>query len=76
MNYKRITMYNRLRDYFIPSAVLDEIFQNHDDITTLKSAYDSLLQDGFSEDGAAEKISKLVFEETGIEPDYGIDEEE
>ena len=76
MDYKRITMYNRLRDYFIPSAVLDEIFQNHEDITTLESAYDSLIQDGFSEDGAAEKIAKLVFEETGIEPDYGLDEEE
>ena len=76
MDYKRITMYNRLRDYFIPAAVLDEIFQNPEDITTLESAYDSLIQDGFSEDGAAEKISKLVFEETGIEPDYGLDEEE
>ncbi|MDA9946397.1 hypothetical protein N9E12_00980 [Candidatus Marinimicrobia bacterium] len=76
MDYKRITMYNRLRDYFIPAAVLDEIFQSHKDITTLENAYDSLIQDGFSEDGAAEKIAKLVFEETGIEPDYGIDEEE
>jgi hypothetical protein len=76
MNYKRITIYNRLRDYFIPAAVLDEIFQNHEDIKTLESAYDSLIQDGFSEDGAAEKIAKLVFEETGIEPDYGLDEEE
>jgi hypothetical protein len=49
-------MYNRLRDYFIPSAVLDEIFQNHDDITTLESAYDSLIQDGFSEDALQRKL--------------------
>ena len=54
----------------------DEIFQNHEDITTLESAYDSLIQDGFSEDGAAEQIAKLVFEETGVDPDYGLDEEE
>ena len=76
MDYKRITMYNRLRDYFIPAAVLDEIFQNQEDITTLENAYDVLINDGLSEDGAAEQIAKLVFEETGIEPDHGLDEEE
>lgn len=76
MDYKKINMYNRLRDYFVPSAVLDEIFQNEIDIKILKEAYDALLKDGFSEDGAAEKISKLIFEDTGIEPDYGFEEEE
>ena len=58
------------------SAVLDEIFQNENDIKILKEAYDALIKDGFSEDGAAEKISKLIFEDTGIEPDYGFEEEE
>jgi len=76
MDYKRITMYNRLRDYFIPVAVLDEIFQNQEDILILESAYDLLIQDGLSEDSAAEQIAKLVFKETGIEPDHGLDEEE
>ena len=76
MDYKRINMYNRLRDYFVPPAVLDEIFQNEKDIKTLQEAYDALVNDGLSEDDAAEQISKLIFEETGIDPDYGLDEEE
>ena len=76
MDYEKINMYNRLRDYFVPSAVLDEIFQNENDIKILKEAYDALVKDGFSEDGASEKISKLIFEDTGIEPDYGFEEEE
>ena len=76
MDYKRINMYNRLRDYFVPCAVLDEIFQNEKDIKTLQEAYDALVNDGLSEDVAAEQISKLIFEETGIDPDYGLDEEE
>ena len=76
MDYQKINMYNRLRDYFVPSAVLDEIFQNENDIKILKEAYDALIKDGFSEDGAAEQISTLIFEDTGIEPDYGFEEEE
>ena len=76
MDYKRINMYNRLRDYFVPSAVLDEIFRNEKDIKTLEEAYDALVNDGLSEDIAAEQVSELIFKETGIAPDYGLDEEE
>ena len=46
------------------------------DIKTLEKAYDSLVKDGFSEDHAAKEIADLVFKETGIDPDYGFDEEE
>ena len=76
MDYKKINMYNRLRDHFIPSSVLDDIFRNENDIKTLEKAYDSLVKDGLSEDHAAKEIADLVFKETGIDPDYGIDEEE
>ena len=76
MDYKKINMYNRLRDHFIPSSVLDDIFRNESDIKTLETAYDSLVEDGFSEDSAAKEIADLVFKETGIDPDYGFDEEE
>ena len=76
MDYKRINMYNRLRDHFIPSSVLDDIFRTENDIKTLEKAYDSLVKDGLSEDHAAKEIADLVFEETGINPDYGFDEEE
>ncbi len=69
-------MYNRLRDHFIPSSLLDDIFRSENDIKTLEKAYDSLVKDGLSEDHAAKEIADLVFEETGINPDYGFDEEE
>ena len=76
MDYKKINMYNRLRDYFVPSSILDDIFRSENDIKTLETAYNSLVKDGFSEDSAAKKIADLVFKETGIDPDYGFDEEE
>tara|TARA_B100001564_G_scaffold341741_1_gene336756 strand:- start:1786 stop:2016 length:231 start_codon:yes stop_codon:yes gene_type:complete len=76
MDYKKINMYNRLRDHFVPSSVLDDIFRSETDIKTLENAYDSLVKDGFSEDDAAEEIADLVFKETGINPNYGFDEEE
>ena len=69
-------MYNRLRDHFIPSSLLDDIFRSENDIKTLEKAYDSLVKDGLSEDHAAKEIADLVFKETGINPDYGFDEEE
>ena len=76
MDYNKINMYNRLRDYFVPSAVLDDIFRSQNDIKTLEAAYDSLVKDGFTEDSAAKEIADLVFKETGIDPDYGFEEEE
>tara|TARA_B100000123_G_C25440934_1_gene301650 strand:- start:203 stop:433 length:231 start_codon:yes stop_codon:yes gene_type:complete len=76
MDYKRINMYNRLRDHFLPSSLLDDIFRSENDIKTLEKAYDSLVKDGLSEDHAAKEIADLVFKETGIDPDYGFDEEE
>ena len=69
-------MYNRLRDHFIPSSLLDDIFRSENDIKTLEKAYDSLVKDGLSEDHAAKEIADLVFKETGIDPNYGFDEEE
>tara|TARA_B100000073_G_C23633309_1_gene533469 strand:- start:694 stop:924 length:231 start_codon:yes stop_codon:yes gene_type:complete len=76
VDYKKFNIYNRLRDHFVPSFVLDDIFRNKNDIKTLEAAYNSLLKDGFSEDNAAKEIADLVFKETGIDPDYGFDEEE
>ena len=69
-------MYERLRDFFVPSAVLDDIFSKEDDIIVLENAWSSLLSDGLSEDETAQKIAELVFKETGIDPDQGLEEEE
>ena len=76
MDYKKINIYNRLRDHFVPSSVLDDIFKSESDVKTLERAYDSLIEDGFSEDSAAKEIADLVFKEIGIDPDYGFEEEE
>jgi|TARA_B100000676_G_C17741949_1_gene661849 hypothetical protein len=75
MDIDRMNIYTRLRDHFIPSAVLDEIFRKEEDITTLESAFKALIDDGYTEDNAAKKIAELVFKETGIDPDYGLEEE-
>jgi len=75
MNIDRLNIYTRLRDHFIPSAVLDEIFRKEEDIQTLEAAFNTLTEDGFSEDNAAQKIAALVFKETKIDPDYGLEEE-
>ena len=75
MDIDRMNIYTRLRDHFIPSAVLDEIFRKEEDIATLESAFNALIDDGYSKDNAAKKIAELVFKETGINPDYGLEEE-
>ena len=75
MDIDRMNIYTRLRDHFIPSAVLDEIFRKEKDIATLESAFKALIDDGYTEDNAAKKIAELVFKETGIDPDYGLEEE-
>ena len=75
MDIDRLNIYNRLRDHFIPAPVLDEIFRKDKDIQTLETAFKAMLEDGISEDSAAQKIAELVFKETGIDPDYGLEEE-
>ena len=50
MDIDRMNIYTRLRDHFIPSAVLDEIFRKEQDIATLESAFNALIDDGYSED--------------------------
>ena len=75
MDIDRMNIYTRLRDHFIPSAVLDEIFRKEEDIATQESAYKALIDDGYTEDNAAKKIAEMVFKETGIDPDYGFEEE-
>ena len=75
MDIDRMNIYTRLRDHFIPSAVLDEIFRKEEDIATLEEAFKAIINDGYTEDNAAKKIAELVFKETGIDPDYGLEEE-
>ena len=59
--------YHRLRDFRVPIPVLDEIFGNKKDLTTLNTAWNELKTNGLSSDEIAGKISQLIFKGLDIE---------
>ena len=69
MDSKRLSLYQRLRDFKIPLTILDAIFENDEDLKILEDAFNSLVKDGFKEDEAGEEISKMIFNEIDIEAD-------
>jgi hypothetical protein len=64
-----INMYQRLRDFKVPAAILDDIFGNKEELNKLSTAWKALKSDGFSDDDAAEEISKIFFKELYISDD-------
>ena len=75
MDVQRLNIYERLRDFKVPSMVLDSIFSDEKDLNILEEAFNALLNDGFREDEAAEEISKMIFKELNIDPDQSMTEE-
>ena len=75
MDVQRLNIYERLRDFKVPSTVLDSIFCDEKDLNILEEAFNALLNDGFREDEAAEEISKMIFKELNIDPDQSMTEE-
>ena len=75
MDVKRLNIYERLRDFKVPSSILDDIFSNEEDISVLEGAFSALIDDGFSEDKAAEEISKMIIKELDTDPDQSLTEE-
>ena len=75
MDVQRLNIYERLRDFKVPTTVLDSIFAEEKDLNVLEEAFNALLNDGFKEDEAAKEISKMIFKELNIEPDQSITEE-
>jgi len=63
--------YHRLRDFRVPIPLLDEIFGNKKDLTTLNTAWDELKTNGLSSDEIAGKISQLIFKGLDIEKEDG-----
>ena len=61
-----LNMYQRLRDFNVPATVLDEIFDNKEDLNKLSTAWKALKSDGFSDDETAEEIAKIFFKELEI----------
>ena len=66
MELLRINIYEHLRDFNVPSAILDEIFGAEDDLKKLITAWKALKLDGFSDDETAEELAKIFFKELEI----------
>ena len=75
MDVQRLNIYERLRDFKVPSSILDEIFSEEKDLKILENAYSALVDDGFSEDDSAKEISKMLFKELDIDPDQSLTDE-
>ena len=75
MDIKQYNIYEHLRDFGVPSTVLDNIFSSEDDLAILVEAWKSLLNEGIAPDQGAKKISEIIFKDLDIEPDHSFDEE-
>ena len=75
MEIERLNIYERLRDFKVPSTILDSIFSDESDAAILIDAFKALVDDGFKEDQAAEKISEMIFKELKINPNQSIEDE-
>ena len=75
MDANRVNVYNRLRDFGVPSTVLDNIFKDNSAAQVLLNAFEALIEDGYSEDESAKEISEMIFKELDIVPDQSIEVE-
>jgi len=69
MEINKINMYERLRDFQVPAAVLDLVFNDKDDLQQLTNAWNALKSDGFSDDDTAKEIADIFFKELDIQLD-------
>ena len=65
MEMMYFNIYQRLRDYNIPAAVLDEIFSDKKDLDTLSKSWETLKAEGLNGDEIAKEISKIIINELG-----------
>ena len=75
MNIDRLNLYKRLRDFRVPNTILDNIFSEQNDMKILEEAFQSLLDENYTKDEAAEKIAKIIFKDLDVDPDYSIEVE-
>ena len=75
MDVERLNIYKRLRDFKVPTTVLDNIFSEENDIIILENAFRSLVEDGFKEDDAAKEISKMIFKELDLSVEDYLEDE-
>ena len=70
MEIEKLNIYNCLRDFNVPVAVLDEIFTNEQDLNILIDAWRDLRKTGLKHDEISEKVSKLIMDEIGLNTDH------
>ena len=75
MDVERLNIYKRLRDFKVPSTVLDNIFSEENDVKILENAFRALVEDGFKEDDAAKEISKMIFKELDLQGEDHLEDE-
>ena len=75
MDVERLNIYKRLRDFKVPSTVLDNIFSEQNDVKILENAFKALVEDGFKEDDAAKEISKMIFKELDLSVEDYLEDE-
>ena len=68
-------MYQRLRDFNVPAALLDEIFSNENDLKTMEKSWLELKESGMKDDEIAASISKIIIDEIGDEFIQSLPEE-
>ena len=70
MEIEKINIYNCLRDFNVPAAILDDIFAMKKDLDILINSWRKLKATGLKQDEVAEKISKLILSEVGIDTNH------
>ena len=65
MKASNLNIYQRLRDFNVPVAVLDEIFSNKEDLETLIKSWSELKEQKLKDDQIAEAVSKIILKELG-----------
>ena len=68
MEIEKINIYKRLRDFNVPTSILDDIFSDEQDLDILIKGWNNLQKAGFKDVVIAGKISELIFKEIGFDP--------
>lgn len=69
MDLVKLNMYQRLRDFEVPAAILDDIFADEAGLDILESNWKELENNGMNGDEIAAEITKMIFEQLDISPD-------
>ena len=70
MENEKLNIYKRLRDFNVPTAVLDDIFSDEQNLDILIKGWHDLQEAGLIDDEIASKISELIFKEIGFNPTH------